>query len=54
MPTTKSLVAKAIMSAQETIPGHSASTRLFILSMKSKALVHHIPEMLDISFSFLT
>lgn len=38
MCTIESLAAKAIISAQETTPGHSASTRLFILSMKSKPL----------------
>lgn len=36
--TTESLATSAMMSAQETIPGHSASTAAFTLSMKSKPL----------------
>lgn len=35
MTTTASLATKAMMSAQETTPGHSASTMLFTLSRKS-------------------
>lgn len=38
MTTMESLATKARMSAQETMPGHSASTTLFTLSMKSKPL----------------
>lgn len=38
MAAIESLADKAMISAQETTPGHSASTRLFILSMKSKPL----------------
>lgn len=34
----ESLAAKVIISAQETTPGHSASTRLLILSMKPNPL----------------
>ena len=36
MATIESLATKAMISAQETMPGHSASTRLFTLSTKSK------------------
>ena len=36
--TMESLATKARVSAQETIPGHSASRRLLTLSMKSKPL----------------
>lgn len=36
--TIESLAAKAIVSAQETTPGHSASSRVLILSMKLKPL----------------
>lgn len=36
MATTESLATKAMISAQETTPGHSASTKLFTLSRKSK------------------
>ncbi len=38
MATIESLATKAMISAQETMPGHSASTRLFTLSTKSKPL----------------
>ena len=38
MVTTESLAIKVRTSAQETMPGHSASRRLFTLSMKSKPL----------------
>lgn len=38
MATIESLAARVRISAHETTPGHSASTRLFILSMKSKPL----------------
>ena len=34
----ESLATKATISAQETMPGHSASTKLFTLSMKSNPL----------------
>jgi hypothetical protein len=37
--TMESLATKARVSAQETIPGHSASRRLLTLSMKSKPLI---------------
>lgn len=33
--TTESLAAKEIISAQDTTPGHAASSKLLILSMKS-------------------
>jgi len=36
MEWTESLAVKARISAQETTPGHSASTTLFIVSMKPK------------------
>lgn len=38
MATIESLATNAIISAQETTPGHSASSKLFTLSMKSKPL----------------
>lgn len=33
--TMESLAAKVIISAQETTPGHAASSKLLILSIKS-------------------
>lgn len=36
MVTTESLAARATMSAQETTPGHSFSTRALMPSMKPK------------------
>ena len=36
--TMESLATKAMISAQETMPGHSASSKLFTLSMKSNPL----------------
>jgi len=36
MVTTASLATKAMISAQDTTPGHSASSKLFTLSMKEK------------------
>ena len=38
MVTTESLATKVRISAQETMPGHSASRSFFTLSMKSKPL----------------
>lgn len=38
MAWTESLAVKAKISAQETTPGHSASTSLFTVSMNSKPL----------------
>jgi len=38
MATTLSLATKVRISAQDTIPGHSALSRLLTLPMKSKPL----------------